>query len=355
MGEVAALRRLLRACVVEGYVDVYQLLGPTHRRVDALRMYVGALPEALAAVVRVFLLSETVDGALLAPMIDAEDVAELVRAGVLVESDGGIAAAGLSLVPIFGRLVLVPAQPRGGWLGQERIALTARVAPPRAGRSLDLCTDTGTAALHLATERTPVVAVDDDPAALRIARLNVAMSGLDDRIDLREGDLWLAAPGERFERVVAAPATVPHPPGLDMARHGGPDGLATTSRIIGALPRLLAPGGTAHLIGAVLGDATPNRALDAFARRARELDLGMTWTLPGRIPVAQEHKGFDILARACARAAGVALDIARHALAAHLAAERADHLYLFALAVTRERTGFHVTRHYSEPGGFWFG
>src|SRR5262249_13493241 len=122
-----------------------------------------------------------------------------------------------------------------------------------------------------------------------------------------------------------------------------------------ALPRLLAPTGTGHLVGLLLGDTAPARALDTFARAARALDLGMTWTLPGRIPVSPRHEGFDILARACARAANVGLDVARHALAKHLANERADPLSLFALAVTRERAGFHVTRHYAEPGGFWFG
>jgi methylase of polypeptide subunit release factors len=305
--------------------------------------------------VRLFLLCEAIEPVELEPLASLEDLEAMLAAGLLVRRDRGIATADLLLLPIFGRLAFVPARPRPGWLGEERVALIARVAPPSEGRSLDLCTDTGAAALHLATARTSVVAVDDDPAAIRIARLNVAMAGLGDRVDVRHGDLWLAAAGERFERVVAAPATLPRPPGLDMPAHGGPDGLAVVSRIVGALPRVLSPTGTGHLIGALLGDATPARALDAFARAARALDLGMTWTLPGRIPVSPEHEGFDILARACARAATVGLDVARHALATHLANERADHLYLFSLAVTRERTGFHVTRHYAEPGGFWFG
>src|SRR5262249_47779075 len=141
----------------------------------------------------------------------------------------------------------VPSDVPPGWLGGEPMALMVRVPAPRGGTAIDLCAGSGVPALNLASAGAHVVAVEPDARVARLARLNVAMADLDGHIDVRDGGLWLAAPGERFDRLVCAPPSVPLPPDLAAAgRSGGGDGIAVLRRVLAVLPRILAHGGTAH-------------------------------------------------------------------------------------------------------------
>lgn len=126
-------------------------------------------------------------------------------------------------------------------------------------RILDLGAGSGAIILALLHERQNAsgVAVDISPAALVVARANAQRLGLDDRLDLREGD-WASGVGERFDLVVSnppyiasadigglAPEVARFEPRL--ALDGGADGLAAYRTIASALPGLLKPGGVVAL------------------------------------------------------------------------------------------------------------
>lgn len=66
-------------------------------------------------------------------------------------------------------------------------------------RVLDLGTGSGINALAAATRAHEVVAVDINPDAVACARQNAQRNSLADHIDVREGDLFDAAP-EQFDR-----------------------------------------------------------------------------------------------------------------------------------------------------------
>ena len=66
---------------------------------------------------------------------------------------------------------------------------------------LDMGTGSGICALFAARIARRVVAVDINPAAIRCARVNALLNGLDTRIDAREGDLFAPVAGERFDVV----------------------------------------------------------------------------------------------------------------------------------------------------------
>jgi len=70
---------------------------------------------------------------------------------------------------------------------------------------LDMGTGSGVCALAAARRARRVVAVDVSPAAVRCARLNALLNGLDDRVDVREGDLFAPLDGERFDLVLFNP------------------------------------------------------------------------------------------------------------------------------------------------------
>jgi len=116
--------------------------------------------------------------------------------------------------------------------------------PLAVERVLDLCTGSGCLAV-LAALRFPnatVDAVDISADALAVAARNVAAHGLEERITIREGDLFGPVGDARYDLIVSNPpyvdaagmAALPpecrHEPPL--ALDGGPDGIAVVRRII---------------------------------------------------------------------------------------------------------------------------
>lgn len=70
---------------------------------------------------------------------------------------------------------------------------------------LDLGTGSGVGAVFAGLKGARVVAVDVNPQAIRCARLNAQLHHLEDRIDVREGDLFEPVEGERFDLVLFNP------------------------------------------------------------------------------------------------------------------------------------------------------
>jgi release factor glutamine methyltransferase len=71
--------------------------------------------------------------------------------------------------------------------------------------ALDMGTGSGAGAVFAATRGFRVVGVDLNPDAVRCARLNALLNGLEDRIEVRAGDLYAPVYGERFDLVLFNP------------------------------------------------------------------------------------------------------------------------------------------------------
>jgi ribosomal protein L3 glutamine methyltransferase len=160
------------------------------------------------------------------------------------------------------------------WLGSFRFRVDARTIVPRsfiaelleddalapwldlaqAQRVADVCTGGGSLAilLALACPQAEIDAVDLSPAALEVAMLNVADYGLEDRIQLLEGNLLQPLAGEYSliasnppyvdaAAMAALPDEYRYEPGLALA--SGDDGLSHTRSLISAAAPLLAPDG----------------------------------------------------------------------------------------------------------------
>jgi ribosomal protein L3 glutamine methyltransferase len=121
-------------------------------------------------------------------------------------------------------------------------------------RVLDLCTGSGCLAIlaALAFPEAEIEAVDISADALEVARINVADYGLEDRITLRQGDVYGPVKG-RFDVILANPpyvdaeAMAELPPEFraepELALAGGADGLAVIRRIVEGADRHLSAGG----------------------------------------------------------------------------------------------------------------
>ncbi|MFF4249055.1 HemK2/MTQ2 family protein methyltransferase [Streptomyces sp. NPDC001822] len=117
---------------------------------------------------------------------------------------------------------------------------------------LDLCTGSGSVALHAARLGAQVTAVDISRRAVISARVNASVAGL--QVAVRRGDLFSAYPGRRFDAVVSNPPYVPSPDprvprrGASRAWNAGCDGRALLDRICDAAPAALRPGGLLLLV-----------------------------------------------------------------------------------------------------------
>lgn len=123
------------------------------------------------------------------------------------------------------------------------------------GDALDLCTGSGCLAILLAQAfpEARIDAVDLSPAALAVARRNVADYALEHRVHLFEGDLFAPLGARTYDLIVANPpyvdaasvAALPpeyrHEPALALG--SGRDGLDATRAILRDAARHLNPGG----------------------------------------------------------------------------------------------------------------
>jgi SAM-dependent methyltransferase len=130
-----------------------------------------------------------------------------------------------------------------------------RMRVPEGGRALDLCTGCGIYAIFAAERARHVVAVDINPRALAFAETNLALNGVADRVELRQGDLFEPVAGERFDYICANPPFEPVPPGTEYYLHsdGGPDGLAAVRRLLAGFPNHLSNRGALEMVSFSLG------------------------------------------------------------------------------------------------------
>jgi ribosomal protein L3 glutamine methyltransferase len=146
--------------------------------------------------------------------------------------------------------------------------------PANIASALDLCTGGGSLAILAARVflNAQIEAVDLSPGALEVAARNVEEHGLEDRIALKQGDLFAPLGGERFDLILTNPpyvatATVAGFPAEyaaepASAHDGGADGLGIVRRILSEAPvHLTAQGMVVCEVGGareLLEDAFPD-------------------------------------------------------------------------------------------------
>ncbi|MGQ7295221.1 DUF7059 domain-containing protein [Quadrisphaera sp. KR29] len=118
-------------------------------------------------------------------------------------------------------------------------------------RVLDVGTGSGVQALHASRHARSVTATDTSARALGFAAFNAALAGVE--LDLRRGSLLEPVAGERFDQVVSNPPFVVTPraagvPGWEY-RDGGLVGDEVVRRLVVGAGGVLAPGGSAQLLG----------------------------------------------------------------------------------------------------------
>jgi methylase of polypeptide subunit release factors len=186
--------------------------------------------------------------------------------------------------------VLNPVVFRSGAFLARTVAASPLAAPPAPGaRALDMGTGSGVGAVFAARRGFQAIGVDLNPDAVRCARANVLLNGLEQRIEIRHGDLFAPVAGERFDLVLWNPPFFRGEPRsrFDLAWRS----TDVLERFAAGLPAALAPGGIALVLLSTDGDASGMVA----ALAAEGLDLAVA---------ARRHFGSEIMTIYRARRAG---------------------------------------------------
>ena len=150
-------------------------------------------------------------------------------------------------------------------IGQASTTLVQTTIRRHTERALDLGTGCGIQTFHLLHHCEHVTATDISERALAFTRFNILLNAealsvdperLEDRVSLRRGSLLDPVAGEEFGLVVSNPPFVitPRSAGEDISgqftyRDGGLPGDDIVASLVAGLPGVLAPGGTAQMLG----------------------------------------------------------------------------------------------------------
>ncbi len=130
---------------------------------------------------------------------------------------------------------------------------------------LDMGTGSGVCAIFAARHARRVVAVDINPAAVRCAGINVRLNHLEQRIEVRHGDLFAPVAGERFDLIAFNPPFLRGVPHSDRDRAWR--SIDVAERFAAGLGSHLKPGGAALIVLSSFGNA------GVFLEQAREHGL----------------------------------------------------------------------------------
>jgi release factor glutamine methyltransferase len=178
--------------------------------------------------------------------------------------------------------VLIP-RPETEVLVERSLALVAALEQPRV---LDVGVGSGAIALAIADEHpgTRVVATENSAGALELAAENRLRAGLDDRVELVEGDLFAGVEGP-FDLVVSNPPYVAsdeiptlQPEVRDFEPRAALVATGVTEALAGRAPEVLRPGGAVCLETADDAAGDVARLLETLGY----LEITMTADLAGR-------------------------------------------------------------------------
>lgn len=244
---------------------------------ESLQQTLRHAPPRVQMLYRLFYFDEPVPRREIYLLLGAELVRDLLAAGILALHGASDAVACPYRLEIAGDTWLFTvnlARRSRVYFGEDSQFLRSMLRPLPGETCVDLCTGTGIQGLRCAQIARHVDLVDIQPAAVRVAALNVALNGLGDRVSIFEGDLWTPLPpGRRYDYVVCNPPLMPVVEALEFPvfGHGGPDGLKVVRRILAGLDERLTEDGRCTVIGACTGDA---QRADVLALAAATLGRG---------------------------------------------------------------------------------
>ena len=252
------------------------------------------------AAFRLLHLGAGVEEASLAEEIGQEAIDLLIESGLWYREGDLIQTNNYVVIPYQGLLLVVETNPWfpsctnhniDVYLGSDSYRLAENIGYHRGETALDLCSGSSIQGLLCARFARKVVSVELNPKAVPVTRFNILLNNCEDRVELREGDLYhVLKEDETFDCIYANPPFIPMTEDVTypICGTGGRDGLQVLRRIVEGLPKHLNPGGEAIIFCECLGD---HRGVffDADVERlGREHGWQTSQLLPARLEASHQ-------------------------------------------------------------------
>jgi hypothetical protein len=277
---VEALRHLLISCrydAVQKAIREYQYFIDPWPNYKEFKKLIATVAEPLRSCYELLLLGDTIERTRVEKLLDPANVATFLAHGFFVEEKEGIRTNSLCIISYLDHYFLAelpyffPTCRRKNakiYMGADSYWLAHNHVSGFFDSVLDLCTGTGIQAILSSISAKNVIAVDLNENAVNAARFNVILNNVEDRIEVREGNLYEAVDESGFDLIYANPPFLPVPENIEypLAGDGGKDGLLVLGKIIDGLETHLNPNGQAIIISEVVGDRNGPFLDDALLR-----------------------------------------------------------------------------------------
>ena len=215
---------------------------------------------------RLFVLGTPVKYASFAAELGEETAADLFSTGIWYRDGDEVKTNNYVILYYQGITVVVEINPwydtcinrnTDVYIGSDSLLLAEKLPYRRGAVVLDLCSGSGIQGLLAARSAKKVISVELNPKASPMTRFNVLLNGMEDIVEVREGDLYtVLKPEEKFDCIYANPPFIPM---LDTVEYpicgaGGEDGLMVLRKILAGIPERLNKNGEVIIFCECLGD-----------------------------------------------------------------------------------------------------
>jgi len=327
-------------------------------RIQAMDFDLPLLPEKLRTMVELFIIGKPVKASRAGAALPGDIIEALAGLGVISCQDEHLSLNMLRLAYHCGILsfcekAIDPAIKY--YYGNDSLALGKMLLPAR-GKVLDVCAGVGTQGILCALTADKVIAVEQEPTVSKLFEINSVLNRVDDKIELRIGDLTKPVRGETFDRICCNPPLLPVPENVPypVVGDGGPDGLRIVKRLIADLPGLLNANGRCQIIGSILGDESGPFTGD-LESLARSGDLDIMMVLPSRQPLYPFSPMVESLAITSQAYGNTDINAMREAYLDCFSKQGASYLYSYLMDVAKPGIdrAVELTRHYHRNALFW--
>ncbi|WP_151727274.1 methyltransferase [Thermogemmatispora aurantia] len=356
---IEQLHRLGHRIAQSGLLDLLAAYGCEEERQDTLRFDIAFLPRKLASAVNLLVLGDAIKLTEAEEILGADGIETLLALELAKHEFDSLHLPNLRLIRHFGVMLFCqqPAITARFYYGNDSLALGRLLLPVR-GDVLDLCAGVGTQGLLCALTAQRVVSVEVQAEVAKLYAINSALNGLEEKMELRIGNLLEAVYDERFDRVCCNPPLLPVPHSLPYppVGDGGEDGLTIIRRVVSHLSTLLTPTGSCQIIGTVVGNEA-EAAFQELEDLAEDQELSIQLIVPWREQLEAQSPLVRSLALTISQYGNLPYEVALHELLASYQAMQVRYLYSFLLlahrASARGEAGLVLTHHYLRGSSFW--
>ncbi|MGW9531208.1 methyltransferase [Paenibacillus terrae] len=226
---------------------------------------------------------------------------DLLDIGILKRKENGtIQTDGYSLLSICDRYLFVGLpyyyptcinKDPDVYIGPDTYKLSRIIPSKNVESMVDLCSGSGIQAILGANFSKKSIGVEINPLVVPVTRLNVMLNDLEEKIEIKEGNLYEPLKGMTFDLITSNPPFIPVPDHLEfsLAGDGGNDGLNIVKEIIKGYKLHLNVDGYGVMIGEAIGNEQ-----GPFLTRLLDEELGKCFDtklfLSGRIHIDSQIK-----------------------------------------------------------------